>query len=449
MSRARPQDREWRYFVAALVAVDLLCLTAALLLAGWLASNPTLGRRVAENTGQFIPLVLPLFAVIFFTQGLYNPQNLLGGTREYAAVARACTYGLVGLVLLGFIVRQPVSRAWPLLSYGLATVLIGGERFLMRRVAYRFRRRGLFTTRTIVAGVDADSVGLAKQLGEGGSGIKVIGFLDDYIPVGSVISDGLTVLGRPQALLRVAARTGAHEAIINPQALPWETVQGLMTDAASAPDGLRVHLSAGFYELLITNVRLCERNRIPLLTLTRASLTPFETIFKTTLDYVLASALLVGFAPVLLWTALRLRLEGGGRILERRRVFGRYGRRFDQLSFRSQAQIRWDFIRKLPALVNVLAGQLSLVGPRPIGATEAGTIEPRSKFQTLRPGLTGPWRQAEDASEQAILDLYYIRSYSIWLDLQVLITRVRTRFRRATKRDMSQTDARELEQTAR
>jgi lipopolysaccharide/colanic/teichoic acid biosynthesis glycosyltransferase len=86
-------------------------------------------------------------------------------------------------------------------------------------------------------------------------------------------------------------------------------------------------------------------------------------------------------------------------------------------------------------LINVLRGELSLVGPRPIPVDEANnTVEQRMTL-TIRPGLTGPWRQAADPVQQALLDLYYIRSYSIWLDLQVLVARLRSRLPRGPRPD--------------
>jgi lipopolysaccharide/colanic/teichoic acid biosynthesis glycosyltransferase len=299
----------------------------------------------------------------------------------------------------------------------------------------------------MVVGADADSVALANQLAGSGSGVTVVGFLDDYLPIGSVVGHGLKVLGRPRSLLKLAKRTGAADVIVVPQALPWETVQALMSEAAATPNGLRLHLSAGFYELLITKVRLSERNRVPLLTVTKANLSPFETTFKVSLDYLLATSLLVAFSPILAWTILRLRSSGARTVLERRPVIGRFGRQFNQFSFRSNGNLGRDFVRKLPGLINVLSGQLSLVGPRPIGVDEVSSVA-TVKRQAIRPGLTGPWRQVEDAKEQAILDLYYIRSYTIWLDLQVLFTRLRARLHPKNRHSES-IKARALHGTAR
>src|SRR5438270_8945024 len=141
--------------------------------------------------------------------------------------------------------------------------------------------------------------------------------------------------------------------------------------------------------------------------------------FKVGLDYGVAAVLLLITAPVLIATALILRRRGPDMVFQRRMVIGRYGKRFRQLTFRSGPPL----LQKLPALTNVLAGQLSLVGPRPV---PDGTSGSHDRWLTIRPGLTGPWRQVDDAQQQAVLDLYYIRSYSIWLDLQVMFGRLRS-----------------------
>src|SRR5207247_7127694 len=92
-----------------------------------------------------------------------------------------------------------------------------------------------------------------------------------------------------------------------------------------------------------------------------------------------------------------------------------------------------NLLAKLPGLLNVLRGQLSLVGPRPLTEAETRTL-PSMPLTTIQPGLTGPWRQAADPTEQATLDVYYVRSYSVWLDIAVLFERAMFRLRPLAKR---------------
>jgi lipopolysaccharide/colanic/teichoic acid biosynthesis glycosyltransferase len=424
------KERDWQCLLAVLVLSDLLALVTAFAGAGWLLAQPALGSRHFDPYMSLVLSALPILAVIFLAQGLYDPQSLLGGAREFAAAFRACTYGLVALILLAFALHSRISREWILLSWALAIGLVGGLRFAIRRVAYLLRRRGHFIVRVVIVGIDAHSVAVASQLSQARSGVEVVGFLDNYVAKGTAIVRSLTVLGTPADLARVAARMNLHEVIVVPQALPWETLQSLMLESAADSHGLRLHLSAGIYDLLTTCVGLSERNHVPLLTLNKARLTPFENGLKVTLDYALATLMLIAFAPAVMWVVIGLRSRGTRPVLKRRLVVGRYGRRFHQLSFAAAPPVGGDLMRKLPGLLNVLMGQLSIVGPRPLDEPDPIGSVGRDTTLTIRPGLTGPWRQANDPADQVLLDLYYIRSYSIWLDLQVLFRRFRSRLPR-------------------
>jgi lipopolysaccharide/colanic/teichoic acid biosynthesis glycosyltransferase len=421
--------RDWRLFSIALAATDVLCFLAGPALAGLLGAQPALGSHHRDRYWQMALLFAPVYVIVFLSQGLYDRRNLRGGAREYALFFQACALGLAVIILLDFLFRLYLSRQWIILGAILTTVLAATARLALRRVADYLRRRGHFTSRAIVIGADTDGLAVAAKLNEPGSGIQVVGLLDDYVPVGTELRPGLRVLDAPSALRQVALREGAQDAILVPQALPWETLQKLIANVALAPNSVRVHLAAGFYDLLASNVAPSELNGVPLLTVSKARLGGFEAGVKVAVDYVLATILLTLFAPALALTALRVRLSGSRNVLERRSVLGRGGRTFSQLSFPASAQVAGDFVLKLPGLVNVLLGQLSLVGPRPIPAEKAAdTIEERITL-TIRPGLTGPWRQVDDPADQALMDLYYIRSYSIWLDLQVLAMRVVARIK--------------------
>jgi lipopolysaccharide/colanic/teichoic acid biosynthesis glycosyltransferase len=164
-------------------------------------------------------------------------------------------------------------------------------------------------------------------------------------------------------------------------------------------------------------------------------------------------------SPVFLVLALLVRLDSPGPILHRRRVLGASGSQFDAFKFRTMYvngdallrdrpelgeelranhKLKEDprvtrvgrWLRKcsldeLPQLFNVLLGQMSLVGPRMITAEEAEKYgRHRVNLLTVKPGITGLWQVSgrSDISydERVQLDMYYIRNYSVWLDLQIL-----------------------------
>ena len=417
----------WRRVMAGLLAADLAVYGLTMLLAGALLHPPGLGAHAGPGFPAPVLLALPGVAVLFARHGLYDPQTLFSGPREYAAMLRACTSAALGLAVLAFAARLPVSREWVLLTGVLTVATVGTARFAGRRLRDRLRDRGLLTSRAVLVGADAQAVAAARQLNRRTSGIELVGVLDDYLPAGTSIAPGLEVLGPSSRLAEVAAAHRAGDVIVVPDALPWESLQSVLARSTLSTDGLRVHLAGGLYDMLAAGVRLSERNGIPLLTVRKAALSRGEAALKRGLDCVLAAALLVLLAPVAAFEALRLHARGT-LLLERHPVLDRGGRPFDLLSFPADLATRSSLVRKVPGLVAVLAGRLSIVGPRPVPAGDPGAAGHPQPF-ALRPGLTGLWRQVQEPGEQLILDLYYLRSYSIWLDLQVLFARLRSRLR--------------------
>jgi len=428
-------DRDWRTLTVGLAISDVTAVLLAFWLTTTLVWRPGVGINGGKDTDWLVLLMLPVLGCLFLAQGLYEPANLLVGAREFGGVFRATTYGLLMLTLVTFALQWPLSRAWTVLSWGLMTVLVIALRFGIRRIASAVRLHGGLTDRALVVGVDEDSIALAEQVNQQGSGMRVVGILDDYIATGTVLPGGLRVVGSSASLLQVAGRLKVHDAIVAPRALPWETLRELILVSATQANGVRVHLSAGFYDLLTAGVRFGERNHVPLLTLRRARLSSKERAIKAGLDLTLASILVVLLAPaVAVMSAWQWR-DGGGLTIDRIQVLGRKGMAFGLMRFRSSAPFHSDFLCKVPGLLNVLRGEVSLVGPRPISVEEARspTGLPPS---TLQPGLTGPWRQAASPEEQATLDLYYMRSYSVWLDIAFLYERAMVRLRPTAKRGL-------------
>jgi lipopolysaccharide/colanic/teichoic acid biosynthesis glycosyltransferase len=258
-----------------------------------------------------------------------------------------------------------------------------------------------------------------------GSSMRIVGLLDDYHPVGTRPFHRLQVLGRTSSLMEVAHRYGAHDVLVMPQALPWETLTHLITSVAIAPGGPRLHLGAGFYELLTASVRYSTFSHLPLLSIGKARMSRPQAAVKLALDYTVALTLLLLSSPAIALMVCWQRMRGESRLLERRAVLGRDARPFTLISFRSSAPFDSPFLRKLPGLLNVLARHLSIVGPRP--ADSGGGARAMVDTAGLRPGLTGPWRAADDPAAQAVLDLFYVRAYSIALDVNVLWRRMRSR----------------------
>jgi lipopolysaccharide/colanic/teichoic acid biosynthesis glycosyltransferase len=365
-------------------------------------------------------------------------------------VLHACTYAAFAVLALSFLLDVGVSRGALILEWGIACLFVGGHRFFFRRLVFRLRRSGRLVRRALIAGTDEHAIAIARQLSNDTAGWRVLGFLDDYRPVGTEVTDGLRVVGDPSAAVQLARSFGASDLILLPHAVSWEAQRDLLELAASCDEPV-IRLAPGLYQLLAAGTRPMEANFVPLLTLERLRITGPDAVMKAALDYgvALAAMPLVGGMLALLWVASRF--SGGGPVLLRRRALGLRGRPFHLLvparpqgpepqrglrrqPWRLQQALASGRLGKLPNVLNILAGRMSLVGPRALTASADLLQQPWTRTLILvRPGLTGPGIADGDGwalDEQAIRDVAYVREYSLWMDLRLLFASLLRALRR-------------------
>jgi lipopolysaccharide/colanic/teichoic acid biosynthesis glycosyltransferase len=199
---------------------------------------------------------------------------------------------------------------------------------------------------------------------------------------------------------------------------------------------------------------------VPLVGVNKVRLTGVDLVLKFILDYVLTIPALIAISPILLVIAIAVKLDSPGPAIHRRRVVGVNGKEFDAFKFRTmrvngdeileqypelkaelarEHKLKNDprvtklgaFLRKysideIPQLVNVLRREMSLVGPRMITKAELDMYDKwDTNLQTVPPGITGLWQVSgrSDISydERVRLDMQYIRNWTIWLDLQLIL----------------------------
>ena len=409
--------------------------------------------------------LLPVWLTIFAIFGLYNFNVLLGNITEYGRVVNACTWGMMAVMIYGFL--DPafvIARFWLVFSWLLSMFLVCVFRLFMRRVAYRARRAGYFVTPTVIVGTNQEAIALADQLRDSASsGMGIAGFItvadsaDETHHLGDHVH-GLAMLGDLSDLPEILETYGIEEVVVTTTAVDSEQLIGL-SQRLTNHTRTRMRLSSGLYEVFTTGMDVTTRNSVPLMSLRRLRLTRFEAMMKSALDYTLILMALPFLAPIFALLAILIKLDSPGPVFYQRRVMGVGGRPFGALKFRTmyvngdeilarqpalQAQLARDHklkndpritrvgnllrrtsLDELPQLINVLFGQMSLVGPRMISPGEHD-LYGRMKLNllTVKPGLTGMWQVSGRSDlkyeERVSLDMYYIRNYSIWMDIQIL-----------------------------
>jgi lipopolysaccharide/colanic/teichoic acid biosynthesis glycosyltransferase len=445
-----PELKQRAWLITVLVITDALAITAALLLAYYLR----LGSGILPYTSPFSAKVyiritlwaVPIWLLIFAMNRLYQFDRLLGGPEEYASIVRGCTFGVIALIILSYFERgTPLSRGWLLISGGTTILIVGTVRFLIRRIVYYLRRRKWFISKAVIIGANEQAKAIAHQLHPPvSSGIEVVGFVDDFLPIGTRVIHDLSVLASPGSLPALIKEKDISEVIVVPQAMAWESFQEVLLANGRMLNGAQVRISPGFYELLTTGVRVDHKAFVPLLTPEKARITGVDALLKTALDLGLTIIGVVIWAPALALLAGLKKVTTTGPIFQRQPVLGRGGKTFTTLTLATDSEerknnSRWEkrldrFLRhrglyRLPQFIHILSGQMSLVGPRPLPA-DVGETSPQwlPNLLTVKPGITGPWIMVgsswEMPAEEKRLDTYYVRNWTIWLDLQILLRTV-------------------------
>lgn len=414
---------------------------------------------------SFAYLLIPIWILLFYVFRMYDPAVLFGGLQEYASAFNACTAGIMVVVIAVYLdPTLVVSRAFVLIAWGLSVFLIFLERFMARRLIYGMRRRGHFMAPAYVVGASPEGIAIAEQLiSTPNAGVNIIGFLDDVIGVGEEILPGVMVHGPTSRAEMLVQRFGVERLIVATSGIPRETLLDMFRRFVNS-ERVSMWLSSGMYEILTTGVKVQDVGSVPMVSVNRVRLGGFNTFAKLLLDYLGAVAGLIALSPLFIVIIIMMKRTDPGPIFYRRRVVGVGGKEYDAFKFRTmvvnskevleellardpEAREEWNqfyklkndpritrvgnFLRKtsvdeLPQLVNVLRGEMSLVGPRMITMEEVERYGHWGlNLHTVKPGITGLWqvtgRSELTYEERVRLDMRYIRNYSIWLDMQILM----------------------------
>jgi exopolysaccharide biosynthesis polyprenyl glycosylphosphotransferase len=456
-----------RLYVGGLVITDIIWLSLAFGLAYYLRFYGFLDivwKDINPNpvSYQYLSLAfLPVWLTLFAIYRLYDWQTLLGGLQEYTLIFNACLVGVVLITVVQFFSEQFfVARGWIALVWVLALFMVTVGRFFYRRFGYTLRRHGFLTSPTLILGVNGEGKLLGEQLLQWPtSGLNILGYLDDRLPVGMRITGGLYVLGKLDEVDAFIRKYQVVELIILSSAIPRPNVLEIFGRYGVSRE-VQLRMSSGLFDILNTGLHVKEMGYVPLIGVNRVRLSTGETFLKRFFDIVISSAVLALLSPFFLILIIWIKLDSPGPALYHRRVLGINGIQFDAFKFRTMrvngdqilaahpelhAELKANyklkvdpritrlggFLRKfsideLPQLFNVLRGEMSLVGPRMITPPELSEYgQWGMNLLTVRPGLTGLWqvsgRSDVTYEERIRLDMFYIRNYTIWFDIQLVL----------------------------
>jgi len=462
---------EWRILIPFLILNDVIFYNIAFRIAYWIRyqSNWPITQywiQPAIDYTQLNLLTIPVLITIFTLVGLYNLTNLLGGTREYSKVFSATTITMFLNISVVFLFPDELvlARGWVLSIWGLSFILISSGRFLIRRIVYRLRQEGLFQRSAVIVGSNSEASLVAEQLIKAkNSGLKVIGYVH---PGGtaSEIKENLSCIGSLEDLSGLISKKQISVIILISSALSRDQILAIFKKFGTSKN-IDLRMTTGLYEIITTGLQVKQDGMVPFVAINNVQLTGSDQALKTILDYCIAIPAAVVFIPFYFLIALLIKIDSKGPVIYLRRVMGVNGKQFYAYKFRTMHtngdhilathpelideynnsfKIKDDpritrlgkFLRKtsideLPQIFNILKNEMSLIGPRIISPEELEKYDQWGiNLLTVKPGLTGLWQVSGRADlsydDRVCLDMFYIRNWTIWMDLQILYQTIPT-----------------------
>jgi sugar transferase (PEP-CTERM system associated) len=445
--------RFFRHYVPgiAIVAVtgDLLVILCAIALAhhvGWWIGQGPLWPKVASLAGVL------LFGL--YLADLYEVQKSMG-RRELSVRVLLALAGAGTLVAALSFVLPPLR--FGRLAFAEILVLVGAGLMLWRNVWARLYDTQRLNERVLVLGVSQAGRDIMGLQSTGARPFTLVGFLSDEPGAYEELPDDSQLVGKARDLLSIVDELRPNIVVV---ALREMRGSFPTTDLIECRmRGIRVEEWPSFYEKQTGKILVTGMRPSWLIFSDGFVKTRFTRMVKRAVDIALALVGLALTAPVMALVALVVKLDSRGPVLFRQERVGQHGRIFVLKKFRSMREnaeehgravwatrndprvtrVGW-FLRRsrldeLPQLVNVLAGDMSFIGPRPERPEFVRLLQQRIPFymerQSVKPGLTG-WAQVrhhyaasvDDTVEKLQYDLYYIKNLSLFLDLLILVSTI-------------------------
>ena len=446
-----------RVFEHLTLAVDLLLIGACWLIAYfvrfYVAGPPLVTPEIPPLRDYLLQLVpiLGVWGLAFHGFGLYRPRRLGSHLAEWVDVAKASTLGVLVLIaIMTFAFRgYEYSRIVILYFWALSILTMSFWRATFREGLRFARRRGLNLRRAIVVGGAGPAAEILAALRRRPDvGVQVLGVVGDKDQSGTSVP----WLGRVEELRAVLDRQDVDIVFVALPHAEYGRLGAILGEIGDDP--VTIHLVPDVYALSSLRGGVEEFEGVPLIHLRESPLYGWNQVLKRALDLVGGGLAFLVAAPLMVLIALAVRWSSPGPVLLRQERMGLDGRRFAMLKFRTMrpdaeaatgpvwarqddprrtrlgALLRRWSLDELPQFLNVLRGEMSLVGPRPERPVFVEEFRRQIPGYMLRhkvkAGMTGwaqvnGWRGSTSLEKRIEYDLYYIERWSLAFDLKILV----------------------------
>ncbi len=400
----------------------------------------------------------PVWIASFFRFGVYRslrerrPVEIFWNVFDSALASV-----LVFSAIVYFLGAGTLTKAFAISLFVFSTGLIFLEKWSVTALLRRLRRKGYNSRTVLIAGSGRRAADFARVIeAHPHWGLKILGFIDEEDRLGMRVGNG-KVIGCLGQLADILDGNAVNEVFF---ILPPEMMQGLEDKIRACEHvGVRATIAADLFSTQIAKPVARQLGGIPLVSFDSVPHGPMHLLLKRSMDVLVSLAALLGFSPLIAVSAAAIKIDSPGPVLFRQKRCGLYGKTFTCYKFRTMVAgadrmltgirhlnesegpvfharndprvtrtgrfLRRTSLDELPQLINVLMGDMSIVGPRPPIPEEVKAYERWQRRRlSMRPGIVCTWQVSRrfqpDFRKWMRMDLEYIDNWSLGLDLQIL-----------------------------
>jgi len=402
--------------------------------------------------------MIPLLLVVYFFMEVYSPMRSRMFRKEMLLVIRAHAVGMAIVYGLLYLTKMYIYSRVVLFAFGIMGVgLLLLERYAVRRFLRYLRKTGYNQKHLLIIGAGKVGMDFAQKVSSHKEfGYNVLGFLDDDTGKKGTEILGRRVLGDCRVLPDLLAANSVDEVIVALPLSAYQKYHDIVDTCEKA--GVRVRIIPDYFDYLPGRLKIEEFDEFPLLNIRHVPLDdPFNRFIKRVFDIIVSFMAILLTAPVMIAIVIGVKLTSPGPVFFKQERVGLNNRPFNMLKFRSMrvaedksADTKWTtaddprktkfgaFIRKtsldeLPQFLNVLIGDMSVVGPRPERPFFVEEFKEKiPKYMVkhqVKPGITGwaqvnGWRGDTSIEKRIECDIYYIENWDLLFDIKIMFLTV-------------------------
>lgn len=400
----------------------------------------------------------PVWPISFARQFLYRSRHIARSVDEAERVVKAILYGFTAIFAISIFAQVVLSRALAVVAFFVMLVVVGIERGIARYMFKRARSNGQNLRNVLMVGKNTEAAFVRDMLDRDPShGYKVLGYLEDELDGG--VAD-LSDTGKALKAIKAAEAGGV---IIAATGIEVGTSNQLIRTLTE--NDIHVELSSTLCDIASDRLTIRPLGRFPMVYIEPVERAGWRAFAKQMFDYLLGTLLFIGTLPILIAAMIGIKATSPGPVFFKQFRVGRDGKEFEVYKLRTMVidaenqlenvrhlneakgpifkikddpritkigrLLRKTSIDELPQFINVLRGEMSIVGPRPALPAEVEQWQPvlRNRLR-VQPGITGMWQVGgrldgnDEIDEYGQLDLYYVDNWTLVTDLTIILRTV-------------------------